>query len=501
MKNLDKVRNVIVVGGGTAGWMSAATLAKTLGRTVKVTLIESDDIPTVGVGEATIPTLMSLHQLLGINEQEFVSRVNGTFKLGISFESWKGLGEDYIHSFGVTGKDCWAAGFQHFWVKAKQLGIAKEFGEYCGELVAARENKFAVTPNNGLNYAYHIDAGLYAAFLREFSEKHGARRIEGKVVEVGLDNANGFIESVTLANGQVVNGDLFIDCSGFRGLLIEQALHTGYDDWSHWLPCDSAVAVQTEALEAPIPYTRSIAREAGWQWRIPLQNRVGNGLVFCSRYLSDQEAKQSLLSNVQGEPLNDARVIKFTTGTRRKHWNKNCIAIGLSSGFIEPLESTSIHLIQRSITRLVQLFPCNGIEQSDINEFNQQMSSEIDNIRDFIVLHYVVTDRRDTPFWRHCASMNIPDSLQHRIELFRETGKVFKVPTELFGENSWIQVMLGQGIVPEQYHPIVDMMDDKELTSFMQTIDTSVLSLVRQLPSHVDFIKHYCQYKGMSAAK
>lgn len=495
MNTMTKIRNVVIVGGGTAGWMSAATLSKTLGRTVNVTLIESDDIPTVGVGEATIPTLMSLHQLIGINEQEFVSRVNGTFKLGISFESWKDVGKDYIHSFGITGKDCWAAGFQHFWIKARQLGIAKEFGEYCGELIAARENKFAITPNNGLNYAYHIDAGLYAGFLREFAEKHATKRVEGRVVKANLDDSTGFIQNVELASGNVIDGDLFIDCSGFRGLLIEQALHTGYDDWSHWLPCDSAVAMQTESVGAPIPYTRSIARDSGWQWRIPLQNRVGNGLVFCSRYMSDDEATDSLMSNLDGAPLNDPRVIKFTTGTRRKHWNKNCIAIGLSSGFIEPLESTSIHLIQRSITRLVQLFPCHGIEESDIKEFNHQMISEIDNIRDFIVLHYVVTDRRDTPFWRHCASMEIPQSLQHRIELFRETGKVFKVPTELFGENSWTQVMLGQGIEPQAYHPIVDMMDDSELETFMKNIDSSVIKLVRQLPVHSDFINHYCKHK------
>lgn len=487
------VKKIVVVGGGTAGWMSAATISKTLGKSVEVTLIESDDIPTIGVGEATIPTLMSLHQLIGINEQEFVKAVNGTFKLGISFESWRDVGEDYIHSFGSTGKDCWAAGFQHFWVKAMQDGGAKEYGQYCSELVAAQQNKFAITPKHGLNYAYHIDAGLYAAFLREFAESNGATRVEGKVVNVNLDQQSGFIHSVSLESGKEVVGDLFIDCSGFRGLLIEQALHTGYDDWSHWLPCDSAIAVQTEALEEPIPYTRSIARESGWQWRIPLQTRVGNGLVFCGRYMSDDEAIGTLLNNIEGETLNDPRVIKFTTGTRRKHWNKNCIAIGLSSGFIEPLESTSIHLIQRSITRLMQMFPHNGVVEADINEFNHQMASEIDNIRDFIVLHYHVTNRQDSAFWRHCSTMRIPDSLQHRIDLFRETGRVFKVPTELFGENSWVQVMIGQGLVPRDFHPIVNMMTKTELASFMQTIDQNVQGLVTQLPSHSEFIRHYCQ--------
>jgi tryptophan halogenase len=488
-----KIKKVIVAGGGTAGWMAAASLAKLLGKTLEVSLVESDDIPTVGVGEATIPTLLQLHELLGVNEQEFVARVNGTFKLGISFESWRNVDEDYIHSFGFTGKDCWAAGFQHFWLKGRKMGIAKEFGQYCGELVASQQNKFAVTPKQGLNYAYHIDAGLYAKFLRELAEENGAKRIEGKIVDVNLNVDSGFIDSLTLASGQVIEGDLFIDCSGFKGLLIEQALNTGYDDWSHWLPMDSAIAVQTESLGEPIPYTRSMAHGSGWQWRIPLQNRVGNGIVFCSKYLSDDEGKQQLLSNIEGEPITDPRVIKFQTGTRRKHWNKNCIAMGLSSGFIEPLESTSIHLIQRSITRLMQMFPYDGIREPDVNEFNSQMHTETEHIRDFIILHYHVTDRTDTPFWRFCKSMDIPDSLRHRIELFKQTGRVFKEPNELFGENSWTQVMLGQGLLPEQYHPIVNMMTDEELDSFLRGIDQYVNTLVSQLPSHQDFINYYCK--------
>ena len=397
MENI-KIQKVVIAGGGTAGWMAAASLSKLLGKTLDITLIESDEIPTVGVGEATIPTLLTLHELLGINEREFMAEVNGTFKLGISFENWRDLNEDYIHSFGFTGKDCWAAGFQHFWLKGKDLGFAKDFGEYCSELVAAQQNKFAITPKHGLNYAYHIDAGLYAKFLRKLAEKHGAKRVEGKIVDVSQNNESGYIEKLTLASGKMIEGDLFIDCSGFRGLLIEQTLHTGYDDWSHWLPMNSAVAMQTETVIDPIPYTRSIARDAGWQWRIPLQSRTGNGLVFCDRYMSDDEAVQSLVDNVEGERLNEPRVLKFKTGMRRKHWNKNCIAMGLSSGFIEPLESTSIHLIQRSIIRLMQMFPYDGIREPDINEFNSQMEFEILNIRDFIVLHYHVTDRTDTPF-------------------------------------------------------------------------------------------------------
>jgi tryptophan halogenase len=490
---MNTIKKVVIAGGGTAGWMAAASISKLIGKNLDITLIESDQIPTVGVGEATIPSLLILHQLLKIKEEEFVAAVHGTFKLGISFENWRNVNEDYIHSFGYTGKDCWAAGFQHFWLKGRQEGISKEFGQYCPELVAAKQGKFAVLPNLAINYAYHIDAGRYATFLRKIAEDNGVTRTEGTIKDVTTSDQNGYIESVTLASGQVIEGDLFIDCTGFRGLLIEQTLHTGYDDWSHFLPCDRAVAVQTESVGPPIPYTRSIARESGWQWRIPLQSRVGNGLVFCSRYMSDDEAIQTILDNVEGKTINEPRVIPFRAGQRRRHWNKNCVAVGLSSGFIEPLESTSIHLIQRSVTRLMQMFPYAGIREAEINEFNTQMDFEIQNIRDFIVLHYHVTNREDTRFWRHCRNMKIPESLQHRIDLFKETGRVFKVPHELFGENSWIQVMLGQGLMPEQYHPIVDEMTDEELRHFLHGAEASVAKLVSRLPQHQAFIDHYCK--------
>jgi len=488
-----RVKKVVIAGGGTAGWMTAALLAKTIGKVVDITLIESDEIGTVGVGEATIPTLVRYHQLLDVNEQEFLAAVKGTFKLGIAFENWRDLNEDYIHSFGDTGRDHWTAGFQHFWMKAHERGIASDFGDYCLELKAAQENKFAHLPSPGINYAFHIDATLYAKFLRKFSEKFGTVRVEGRINEVNTHPETGFIESLTLDSGRTIEGDLFIDCTGFRGLLIEKTLHTGYEDWSHWLPCDSAVAVQTKSTSEPIPYTRSIARESGWQWRIPLQHRVGNGMVYCSRYISDDEAKETLLANIEGELLTEPRVIKFRPGSRLKHWRKNCVAIGLSSGFIEPLESTSIHLIQRGAIRLMQLFPLTGIRQSDIDEFNQQTKYEIEHIRDFIVLHYNVTNRQDTPFWRHCRNMDIPESLKHRIDLFRETGRVFRVPTELFAENSWIQVMLGQGIVPEQYHPVVDVMGDEELQRFLGDIKSTVDNTVAQLPTHQVYIDQYCK--------
>ena len=489
----QKIKHVVIAGGGTAGWMAAAAVAKLLGKTVKVSLVESEEIGTVGVGEATIPTLLTLHELLKIKEQDFISAVGGTFKLGISFENWHDVGKDYIHSFGYTGKDCWAAGFQHFWLKGKELGISKDFGEYCNEWAAAKQNRFAVLPNQNLNYAYHFDSSRYATFLRKIAEEHGAVRIEGKIEAVQQHVQTGFITGLRLESGQQVDGDFFVDCTGFRGLLIEQTLHAGYDDWQHLLPCDSALAVQTENVQPPIPYTRSIAHEAGWQWRIPLQHRTGNGLVYCSKFWSRDEAEAKLRGNLEGELVTDPRPIKFQTGTRRRHWVKNCVAVGLSSGFMEPLESTSIHLIQRSIVRFMQMFPSDGVRQPDIEEFNNQMRFEIENIRDFIILHYHVTNRTDTPFWRHCRTMEIPESLQHRIDLFKETGRVFKVPTELFGENSWTQVMLGQGLSPEQYHPIVNMMDEQELRDFLGGIHGSVERLVSQLPEHQRFIDHYCR--------
>ena len=487
------VKKVIIVGGGTAGWMAAASVSKLIGKTVSVSVVESDEIGTVGVGEATIPSMITLHKLLNIDERDFMTSVQGTFKLGISFENWKNVNENYVHSFGFTGKDCWAAGFQHFWLKGKKQGLSSEFGDYCNELQAAKNNKFAVLPNNGMNYAFHMDAGLYAKYLRKIAEQHGCQRIEGKIKEVQTNSDTGYIERLILEKGQTIDGDLFIDCSGFSGLLINKTLNTEYEDWTEFLPCDSAVAVQTGSIEEPIPYTRSIAREAGWQWRIPLQHRVGNGMVFCSKHLSDDQAIQTLLNNVEGEVLTKPRIIKFTTGQRKQHWNKNCVALGLAAGFLEPLESTSIHLIQRGIIRLLQMFPTHGINQSDADEFNAQMKEEFLFVRDFIVLHYHVTERDDTPFWRQCRDMKIPETLQHRIDLFKDSGRIFQKDNDIFTENSWSQVMLGQGLMPEEFHPIVNMMTDKELENFLNSIKASVNNLVDQLPSHQQFINSYCK--------
>lgn len=489
----EGIKRVVIAGGGTAGWMVAALLSKTMGKVLDISLIESDEIGTVGVGEATIPPLVKYHQLCQISEKEFMAAVQATFKLGISFENWRDVNEDYIHSFGNTGTDHWSAGFQHIWLSGQRKGIATDYGDYCLELRAAVENKFAHLPKNGLNYAFHIDATLYAKFLRKLSEEDGTARVEGKIVKVNTDSESGFITSLTLDSGKEIEGDLFIDCTGFRGLLIEQTLHAGYEDWSHWLPCDSAVAVQTKSTGPAIPYTRSIAREAGWQWRIPLQHRVGNGMVYCGRYVSDEDARETLLANIEGELLTEPRVIKFRPGQRLKQWSKNCVAIGLSSGFLEPLESTSIHLIQRSAIRLMRTFPHNRIEQTDIDEFNEQSRFDIETIRDFIILHYCVTNRKDTPFWRYCRNMEIPETLRHRIELFQKTGRVFRTHNELFAENSWIQVMLGQGIKPEQYHRVVDVMDDDELGRFLQEIKSNVNNTVSKLPDHQAYVEQYCK--------
>jgi len=490
-ENRKPVRRVVIAGGGTAGWMVAAGIAKVLGKILDIKLIESDEIGTVGVGEATIPTLMNFHNLLEINEREFMAATNATFKLGISFENWRNVKEDYIHSFGLTGTDHWTAGFQHFWMKGVERNIARDYGEYCLELKAAQENRFAHLPQNGMNYAYHMDASAYAKYLRKFAEPFGVQRIEGKIAKVNTA-PGGDITSLLLASGDVIEGDLFIDCTGFRALLIGETMKEEYQDWSHWLFNDSAVAVQTESVGPAVPYTRSIARESGWQWRIPLQHRVGNGLVYSSRHIDDDAATRSLLSNIEGEALMQPRVLKFKPGQRKKTWSGNCVAIGLASGFLEPIESTSIHLIQRGIIRLMQNFPTMGICQADVDEFNRQSDSEIEHIRDFIILHYKVTNRDDSPYWRAARDMAVPESLQHRIELFRETGRVFRIPNELFAENSWIQVMLGQGIMPRQHHQTADLMGDAELTHFLEGIRTTIARTVAQLPSHQQYVERYC---------
>lgn len=487
---------VVIAGGGTAGWMTAAALSGTLGAAIDLTLVESDAIGTIGVGESTIPPIVLFNRLIGINEAEFMRATQATFKLGIKFENWKDVGSSYFHSFGTTGKDHWSAGFQHFWLHGLTRGHDQAYDDYCLELKAALAGKFAHLPDDRMNYAYQLDSALYAAFLRKRAEKDGTRRIEGRIAAVELDGASGDIAALALDGDRRVEGDLFIDCTGFRALLIEGALHAGFDDWTHYLPCDSAIAVQTASVAPPIPYTRAIAHDAGWQWRIPLQHRQGNGIVYCSRYLGKDQALDRLLASVEGEVLTEPNVIGYRTGARRKQWHRNCVAVGLSGGFMEPLESTSIHLIQRAVLRLIRMLPSGPVSDRDIAEFNDQQFADMEQIRDFLILHYKVTDRRDSPFWRQCAAMPVPPSLEQKIELFRETGRVFRKNEELFVENSWVQVMMGQGITPQRYHPIAAKLLPEELESFLAMLRDGVTRTVAKLPAHDAYIAQYCAAGG-----
>ncbi len=491
MQNSSKLK-IVIAGGGTAGWMAACAFARQLNHCTDVTLVESDDIGTVGVGEATIPTMRTFHLLLNLDEAEVMRQAHATFKLGIQFENWGQQGEKYFHSFGTTGKDCWAGEFQHFWMRGLREGVTFPFGDYSLDLQAALAEKFALMDKPRLNHAYHLDAGLYAKYLRKLSEEQGVRRVEGTIAQVKQDPDSGNITSLVLHSGEEVSGDIFIDCTGFRGLLIEQTLHSGYEDWSHYFLCDRAVAMQTE-LQGPIlPYTRAIAHASGWQWRIPLQHRQGNGFVYSSSAISDDEATELLRNNVVGKPINEPRIIPFRPGRRRQLWNKNCVAIGLASGFIEPLESTSIHLISSSIIRFMKMLPLGPVRQTDIDEYNRQGIAELNAIRDFIVLHYKATQRNDSEFWRYCKSMSIPESLATRMDIYRDSARLYWEQGELFTVNSWNQVLLGQGVMPKSYHPVADLMGKEELVNFLNGYRSSMLEFVKQMPAHADFVKGYC---------
>ena len=495
----DPIRTVVIVGGGTAGWMTAAALARLLGGQVAIRLVESEDIGTVGVGEATIPQIRLFNATLGLDEDDFVRRTQGTFKLGIEFVDWSGIGDRYIHAFGpVGGRDLGLVQFYQYWLKQRLAGQAAELGDYTFNAVAARMGRFMRparmenSPLANIHYAFHFDAGLYAAYLRELAQARGVLRTEGKVVQTVLDAETGFIQAVQLASGERIAGELFIDCSGFRGLLIEQALATGYEDWSHWLPCNRALAVPCAPVPEPTPYTRSTARGAGWQWRIPLQHRTGNGYVYCSDFISEEAAAQVLLANLDGAALAEPRPLRFVTGIRRRAWHRNCVAIGLASGFMEPLESTSIHFIQSSIAKLVALFPHRSFDAADIDEYNRQVRFEFERSRDFLVLHYTATRREDTPFWRHCRAIGLPDSLAAKIELFRGSGRVFREHEELFTEASWIQVLLGQGVMPRRYHPLVDAMPAAEAARMVEGVRALLARAAGVMPSHAEFIARHC---------
>jgi tryptophan halogenase len=496
----ERRRRIVVAGGGTAGWMAAAAISRTLGKVVDVTLVESDAIGTIGVGESTIPPLVTYNRLLGINEAEFMRATNATFKLGIMFDDWKDVGESYFHSFGLTGKDHWSAGFQHFWLHGLTKGHDQSYDDYCLELVAAREGKFAHLPDDRMNYAYQLDSTLYAKFLRKMAEADGTKRVEGKIANVEVDGESGNIATLVLESGTRIDGDLFLDCTGFRALLIGQTLGVGHEDWTHWLPCDSAIALQTESVGPAVPFTRAMAHDSGWQWRIPLQHRVGNGIVYCSHYLDKDAALDRLLGNIEGKVLTDPNVLRFGAGARLKQWHRNCIAVGLSGGFMEPLESTSIHLIQRAVLRIIRMLPAGEISERDVAEFNDQQMQDMLQIRDFLILHYKATNRRDSEFWRYCASMPIPELLEQKIELFRQTGRVFRKNEELFVENSWVQVMMGQGITPQSYHPIAEKLSDEELARLLGTIRDMVAGTVKSLPEHAAYVSQYCGISRAAAA-
>lgn len=497
----SRLRTIVIVGGGSAGWMAASALAKTLGRQCAIHLIESEEIGTIGVGESTVPHLEAFNRALEIDEAEFVRQVRGTFKLGIQFVDWGRLGDRYFHTFGPIGHDYGFLPFHQYWLKLFLAGKADDIGAYSLHAVAAERGKFMTgatdaPQNSPLHYvahAYHFDAGLYALYLRHYAEARGVRRTEGKVVDVEVRGSDGFIQAVVLQGGEKVSGDLFIDCSGFRGLLIEQALHTGYEDWTHWLPCDRALAVACERPGPATPYTRATARTAGWQWRIPLQHRLGNGYVYSSAYTSDDEVHRTLMANLDGRPLAEPRLLKFTTGRRKKFWNRNCVAIGLAAGFMEPLEATSIYLIQSGVGRLINLMPDLRFSPALIERFNKQSVFEFERIRDFLILHYFATERRDTPFWEYCANMQIPEQLAENIGLFRDSGRFFRDADEMFALSSWVQVMMGQRFMPTGYHPAVDLIPEQEVTELVASVRNIIARCVEVMPMHEEFIARYCQ--------
>jgi tryptophan halogenase len=501
MTQAATVRRLVIVGGGTAGWITAAAFARLLGQRLDITLVESEAIGTVGVGEATIPQIIRLNAILGLDENEFLKATAGTFKLGIEFVDWGSKGSRYLHTFGDTGLNLGNVAFHHYWRRSTMGQAApdpKGLWQWSLHQLAADQARFGKldrvgnTAMTGLAYAYHFDASRYALFLRAYAEGRGVTRSEGIVESVQRDGESGDIRSITLAGGKVIAGDFFIDCTGFRALLLGGELGVGYQDWSKWLPCDRALAVPSERLPVLVPYTRASAKDAGWQWRIPLQHRTGNGHVYCSAFTSDDAAADTLLAGLDTPALGDPRPIRFTTGRREAFWAHNCAAIGLSSGFLEPLESTSIHLIQSHVSRLIQLFPRSGDAAAMRAEYNRRCAAEFEQIRDFLILHYHQTTREDTEFWRYCKHMDVPDSLTHKLALFAASGRVGRDVDDLFRDASWVQVMLGQGIMPADYDPMADQIAEGQLTEFLGNLRRVITRAVASLPSHEDYLARHC---------
>ena len=497
------VQRVVIAGGGTAGWMAAAALSKVLRGKVTITLVESEAIGTVGVGEATIPMIQLFNRVLELDEDEFLRETQGSFKLGIEFVNWGQLGSRYMHAFGRFGQDLWTVPFHQYWLRMHQAGPTPDLGEYAITRVAAYRNKFMRAPSdvqnsplNDITYAFHFDASLYARYLRRHAEARGVTRHEGRISDVTLDGHSGHVRALVMDDGRRIEGDLFIDCSGFVGLLIEQTLKTGYEDWTHWLPCDRAVAVPCENAASLLPYTRSTAHAAGWQWRIPLQHRIGNGHVFCSRHISEDEATSVLLANLDGKALAEPRTLRFTTGMRKLGWNRNVVAMGLASGFLEPLESTSIHLIQTAIARLIDFFPSSGFAQVDIDEYNRQHRFEFERIRDFIILHYHLNQRTDSPFWIACREMDVPESLKAKLQLFRTHGRIVRENNELFSEVAWLQIMHGQGLRAQGHHPLAELIDEKETREYLDGVRILISRCADVMPDHAAFIATHCAAPG-----
>lgn len=495
----SQIRRVVIVGGGTAGWMTAAALSTVLKEELcSIELIESDEIGIVGVGEATIPAIHDFNNKIGLNEQDFMRSTNATFKLGIEFVDWARIGDAYMHPFGPYGFDINGVAFHHYWLTMREQGEQTPYDEYCVPFAAAKRGRFAhpqTDPRSVLSnyfYAFHFDASLYSKYLRRIAEDRGVVRTEGRIVDVSLQGENGFIDSVTLASGQSVSGDLFVDCSGFRALLIEKALGTEYESWQNWLPCDRAVAIPSENPGSLDPYTRATAHAAGWQWRIPLQHRTGNGHVYCSDFMSDDEARSIALRNIERNPIGDPRVLKFVAGKRKQMWNRNCVAIGLSGGFLEPLESTSIYLIQAAILKLIERFPDRDFSSVDIADFNSQMSLTFDQVRDFIILHYKATSRSDSEFWNYCRTMSVPESLDYKMRSFRESGHVVHSKRELFIETNWVAVFLGQAVIPGATDLRVECTPRETIAAQLRKMREVIRLAAESLPRHEETLSRYC---------